>query len=64
MALVNSGFHMRKNFFENYPRFWHAPTKIFASRVLGQTVQRARGAHKSRDEPDEDWQPENKTDFF
>jgi hypothetical protein len=55
---------MRKNFFENYPRFWHAPTKIFASRVLGQTVQRARGAHKSRDEPDEDWQPENKTDFF
>jgi hypothetical protein len=37
MALVNSGFHMRKNFFEDYPHLGHAPTKIFSSRVLGQT---------------------------
>jgi len=38
--------------------------KYFASRVLGQTFQRARGAHKYRAGPNEDGQPENKTDFF
>ena len=34
MVLVNSGFHMRKNFFENYPPFGHAPSRRFASPVL------------------------------
>ena len=35
--LVNSGFHTRKNFFESYPQFGHAPSEIFASPVLGRT---------------------------
>jgi len=30
-VLVNSGCHMRKNFSENYPRFWHAPSQRFTS---------------------------------
>jgi hypothetical protein len=64
MSLVNTGFHMRKNVFENYPYLGHAPTKIFASRIFGQTFQSARGAHNSRAATDEDWQPENKQDLF
>ena len=63
MALVNSDCHMRKNFFENYPHFGHAP-KIFASRILDQTFQRAWGAHTSRTGPDEDRQPEKKNKFL
>ena len=30
MVLVNSGFHTRKNF-NNYPKFWHAYSEMFAS---------------------------------
>jgi hypothetical protein len=26
----------RKDFFENYPHFWHAPSKRFTSRVVGR----------------------------
>jgi len=34
MELVNSGFHTRKNFSENYPHFNHAPCIMFTSPVL------------------------------
>ena len=27
MVSVKSGFHTRKNFSENYPQFWHTPSK-------------------------------------
>jgi hypothetical protein len=33
---VNLGFHTRKNFSENYPQFWHTPSKTLASPILGQ----------------------------
>jgi len=36
MVLVNLGFHTRKNFFENFPQFERAPSKIFVSPVLGR----------------------------
>ena len=35
MNLVNSNFHTRNNFSENYPQFGHAPLKISPSPVLG-----------------------------
>ena len=35
MELVNSGFHTRKNFLENYLQFEHVPSKRFASPILG-----------------------------
>jgi hypothetical protein len=34
MALINSGFHIRKNFSENYPQFGHAPQKISTQSYL------------------------------
>jgi hypothetical protein len=36
MVSVNSGFHTRKNFSENFPQFWHTPSKRLASPILGQ----------------------------
>jgi hypothetical protein len=36
MVPVNSGFHMAKNFSENYPQFWHMPLNRFATFVLVQ----------------------------
>jgi len=35
-VLVNSGFHMHKNFSENYPCFGHTPSNILARPILGQ----------------------------
>jgi len=36
LVLVNSGFHTRNNFTENYSKFGHAPSRTFASPVLGR----------------------------
>jgi hypothetical protein len=36
MVLVNLGFHTRKNFFEHFPQFERAPSKFFASPVIGR----------------------------
>ena len=33
MVLGNSGFHMRKNCFDNYSQFGHVPSERFASLV-------------------------------
>jgi len=40
MVLVNSGFHTRKNFSEKYLQCGHAPSKVFASPVLGRKILR------------------------
>jgi len=34
MVPVNSGFHTRMNFCENYPQLGHAPSKEFTGEVL------------------------------
>lgn len=36
VVLVNSSFHTRKDFSENYLQFGHASSKCFASPVLGR----------------------------
>jgi len=36
MVLVTSGFHVPKNFSENYALFAHAPIQTLASPVLGR----------------------------
>lgn len=36
VVLVYSGFHMRRDFPENYLQFGHAPSKSLASSVLGR----------------------------
>jgi hypothetical protein len=38
MMLVNSGFQARKNFPEDYSHFGHAPSEIFASRILAEKL--------------------------
>ena len=37
-ALVNSGFHTRNSFFENYPLFGQVPSERFASPFLGRCL--------------------------
>jgi hypothetical protein len=37
----NSGFHVRKDFSEDYPQFGQVPSKIFASPVLGRKYLRS-----------------------
>ena len=51
MVLVNSCFHTRKNF-NNYPKFWHAYSKMFASpavdrKCLGKKIG-LKGRHPGR----------------
>ena len=41
MVLVNSVFHMQKNFSENYQQFGYAPSKNFASPVLSKKCSKS-----------------------
>jgi len=64
VVLVNSGFHLRRDFSENYLQFGHAPSKRLASSVLGrkklrridlekrQIINLLGGAHMFRASPD------------
>jgi len=40
MVMENSGFHMRKNFFQNYQQLGHEPSKMFVGLVLGPKLSK------------------------
>jgi hypothetical protein len=48
MVLVNSGFHMRETFSENYPHLGHEPPTIFASPVLRRKTLKKYISFKGR----------------
>jgi len=39
MAIVKSGFHMRKHFCENYPQFGYAPSRSFATPISRKSLK-------------------------